>query len=42
MNWKGELYELSLTHINDRSDNYNKLRVNIYGGLTLVFKNDFE
>ena len=42
MNWKSELYELSLTHINDRSDNDNKLSINIYSGLTLLFKNYFE
>lgn len=35
MNLKGESYELSLPHINDRSDNYKNLSINIYSGLAL-------
>lgn len=42
MNWKGEFYELNLAQINDKGDDYNKLKVNIYSGLTLLFENCSE
>lgn len=42
MNWKADYHELSVTHINNRSDNYNKCKIYIHSGLTLLFKKYFK